>query len=156
MSVSYMTREGYRKLEEELNYLIKVRRKEIAQQLEHARSMGDLRENAEYSAAKEEKVMLEQKIGELSAKLSSAQILDHMDIPDDKAYIGATVRLKDMESGEEIEYTLVSDAEADFMQNKISVTSPVGKGLLGHEVNDVVEIQVPAGTLKYQILSISR
>ena len=151
-----MTREGYRKLEEELNYLIKVRRKEIAQQLEHARSMGDLRENAEYSAAKEEKVMLEQKIGELSAKLSSAQILDHMDIPDDKAYIGATVRLKDMESGEEIEYTLVSDAEADFMQNKISVTSPVGKGLLGHEVNDVVEIQVPAGTLKYQILSISR
>ena len=151
-----MTREGYQKLEKELNYLIKVRRKEIAQQLEYARSMGDLRENAEYNAAKEEKVMLEQKIGELSAKLSSAQILDHMDIPDDKAYIGATVRLKDMDSGEEIEYILVSDAEADFMENKISVTSPVGKGLLGHEVNDVVEIQAPAGTLKYQILSISR
>ena len=156
MSISYMTREGYQKLEKELNYLIKVRRKEIAQQLEYARSMGDLRENAEYNAAKEEKVMLEQKIGELSAKLSSAQILDHMDIPDDKAYIGATVRLKDMDSGEEIEYILVSDAEADFMENKISVTSPVGKGLLGHEVNDVVEIQAPAGTLKYQILSISR
>ena len=156
MGISYMSREGYKKLEEELNYLIKVRRKEIAAQLEYARSLGDLRENAEYNAAKEEKVMLEQKIGELSAKLSSAQIMDHLDLPDDKAYIGATVKLKDLKSNEEIEYILVSDAEADYLENKISVTSLVGKGLLGHEVNDVVEIQVPAGMLRYQILGISR
>ena len=156
MAISYLTKEGYKKLEAELNHLIKVNRKDVARKLEHARSMGDLRENAEYEAAKEEKIMLEQKIGELSAKLASARIIDHMEIPDDKAYIGATVVLKDTESGEEITYTLVSEAEADYNENKISITSPVGKGLLGHGVDDIVEIQIPAGTLRYQILKISR
>ncbi len=156
MATSYMTREGYRKLEAELNHLIKVKRKEVAEKLETARSMGDLRENAEYDAAKEEKMMLEQKIGELSGKLSSAQIIDNMNIPDDKAYVGATVRLKDMDSGEELTYTLVSEAEADFLENKISTTSRVGKGLLGRSVDEIVEIEVPAGKLRYQILSITR
>ena len=156
MATSYMTRDGYRKLEAELNHLIKVKRKEVAEKLETARAMGDLRENAEYDAAKEEKMMLEQKIGELSGKLASAQIIDHMDIPADKAYVGATVKLKDLNSGEELAYTLVSEAEADILENKISTTSPVGKGLLGHKVDDVVEIEVPAGLLKYQILEISR
>ena len=156
MATSYMTREGYRKLEAELNHLIKVKRKEVAEKLETARSMGDLRENAEYDAAKEEKMMLEQKIGMLSGKLSSAQIIDNMDIPDDKAYVGATVRLKDMDSGEELTYTLVSEAEADFLENKISTTSRVGKGLLGRSVDDIVEIEVPVGKLRYQILSITR
>lgn len=156
MATSYMTREGYRKLEAELNHLIKVKRKEVAEKLETARSMGDLRENAEYDADKEEKMMLEQKIGELSGKLSSAQIIDNMNIPDDKAYVGATVRLKDMDSGEELTYTLVSEAEADFLENKISTTSRVGKGLLGRSVDEIVEIEVPAGKLRYQILSITR
>ena len=151
-----MTREGYRKLEAEFNHLIKVTRKEVAEKLETARSMGDLRENAEYDAAKEEKMMLEQKIGMLSGKLSSAQIIDNMNIPDDKAYVGATVRLKDMDSGEELTYTLVSEAEADFLENKISTTSRVGKGLLGRSVDDIVEIEVPVGKLRYQILSITR
>ena len=156
MAVTYITREGYLKLEAELNHLIKIRRREVAEKLETARSMGDLRENAEYDAAKEEKVMLEQKIGEISGKLSSAQILDNMDIPADKVYIGAKVLLKELDTGEEVEYMLVSEAEADFFENKISTESPVGKGLLGHKEDDIVEIQVPKGTMRYQILKISR
>ena len=156
MAISYLTKKGYKKLEEELNTLIKVRRKEIAEKLSHARSLGDLRENAEYDAAKEEQAMNERKIGELSAKLSSIQIIDTMDIPADQAYIGATVKLSDLNSDEELEYTLVSDAEADFMEKKISVNSPIGKGLLGHRVEDVVDIEVPAGVIRYKILEISR
>lgn len=156
MAISYLTKEGYKKLEEELNTLIKVRRKEIAEKLSHARSLGDLRENAEYDAAKEEQAMNERKIGELSAKLSSAQIIDTMDIPGDQAYIGATVKLTDMNTDEELEYTLVSDAEADYLENKISVNSPIGKGLLGHRVEDIVDIEVPAGVKRYKILGISR
>jgi transcription elongation factor GreA len=156
LAISYMTREGYLKLEAELNHLIKIKRREVADNLETARSMGDLRENAEYDAAKEEKMMLEQKIGELSGKLASAQIIDNMDIPDDKVYVGATVRLKDLDSDEEVTYILASEAEADILENKISTTSPVGKGLLGHAVDDIVEIQVPAGKLRYKVLHISR
>ena len=156
MAVSYMTREGYLKLEKELNHLVKVKRKEIAAKLEFARGLGDLKENAEYDAAKEEQAMLERKIGELSSKLASAQIMDNMDIDPTKAYIGATVKLRDMGTGEELEYFLVSDAEADYLENKISVTSPIGKGLLGHAVDEVVEIQIPAGSIKYKIISITR
>ena len=156
MAVSYMTREGYLKLEKELNHLVKVKRKEIAAKLEFARGLGDLKENAEYDAAKEEQAMLERKIGELSSKLASAQIMDNMDIDPTKAYIGATVKLRDMDTGEELEYCLVSDAEADYLENKISVTSPIGKGLLGHAVDEVVEIQIPAGSIKYKIISITR
>jgi transcription elongation factor GreA len=156
MGITYMTLEGYKKLEAELNHLIKVRRREIAEQLAHARSMGDLRENSEYDAAKEEQAMNESKIGELSARLASAQIIDNMEISADKAYIGALVKLLDMDSKEEFEYKLVSDAEADFLHNKISISSPIGKGLLGHRVNDIVKIKVPVGILELKILEISR
>ena len=156
MTVSHFTKEGYKKLENQLNHLIKVRRKEIAKALEHARSFGDLHENAEYSAAKEEQVLNEQKIAELAARLSSARILDDSNIAKDRAYIGATVKIKDMKSNEEFEYILVSEAEADFTENKISVTSPIGKGLLGHRENETVAIQAPAGILHYKILKISR
>ncbi|HHS12245.1 MAG TPA: transcription elongation factor GreA [bacterium] len=156
MDISYMTRDGYLKLERELNELVKVKRKEIAAKIEHARSFGDIRENAEYHAAKEEQSMLEQKIGNLSARLASAQIIDNMDIPDDKAYVGATVKLKDLNSEEMMEYMLVSEAEADILENKLSVSSPVGRALLGKAVNEVVEIEVPAGLLKYQLTEIRR
>lgn len=156
MTVSHFTREGYAKLEKQLNHLIKVRRKEIAKALEHARSFGDLHENAEYNAAKEEQVLNEQKIAELAARLSSARILDDSNIDKDRAYIGATIKIKDMESNEEFEYILVSEAEADFTENKISVTSPIGKGLLGHKENETVAIEAPAGILNYKILKISR
>jgi transcription elongation factor GreA len=151
-----MTREGYEKLREKLNFHVNVRRKEIAKQLEHARSFGDLSENAEYETAKQEQALNEAKINELVAQLSSATIIDDLEIARDKVYIGARVRLFDMKQKEELEYTLVSEAEADFLENKISVTSPVGKALLGKMEKDVVEIQVPAGQLLYQVIQISR
>jgi transcription elongation factor GreA len=154
--VSYITRNGQLKLKEQLDYLVKVRRKEIAKNLETARAFGDLRENAEYDAAKTELGLNEIKIKELAEKLTTSQILDDTDIPKDKAYLGATVRLRDVDREEEFDYMLVSDAEADFMENKISVASPIGKALLGHGVNDTVQIQAPVGLLNYQILSISR
>jgi transcription elongation factor GreA len=152
----HMTREGYEKLREKLNYLVKVRRKEIAKQLEHARGFGDLSENAEYETAKQEQALNEAKVSELVGYLSSASIIDDLDIARDKAYIGAKVKLFDLKEDEELEYMLVSEAEADFLENKISVTSPVGKALLGKMENDEVEIQVPAGVLRYKILQISR
>ena len=156
LGATYMTKEGYEKLKKELDYLLRVRRKEIAASLAHAREFGDLSENAEYEVAKQEQQMNEQKIGTISAKLSNIMIIDNVDIPKDKAYIGANVTIRDTDSGEEVEYMLVSDAEADYMEKKISVTSPVGKGLLGHKVNDEVEIEVPSGTLRYKILKITR
>jgi transcription elongation factor GreA len=152
----HLTREGYEKLREKLNYLMKVRRKEIAKQLEHARGFGDLSENAEYETAKQEQALNEAKISELVGQLSSASILDDQDIAKDRVYIGATVKLLDTTSREELEYVLVAEAEADFLENKISVTSPVGKALLGKKENEVVGIQVPAGSLEYKILKISR
>jgi transcription elongation factor GreA len=156
VSVIYLTREGQQKLKEQLDYLVKVRRKEIAKALETARAFGDLRENAEYETAKTEQSLNEIKIKELAEKLTISQILDDTDIPKDKAYLGATVRLRDLDRDEEFDYMLVSDAEADFMENKISVASLIGKALLGHTVNETIQIQVPAGLLNYQILSISR
>jgi transcription elongation factor GreA len=152
----HITRVGYEKLREKLNYLVNVRRKEIAKQLETARSFGDLSENAEYETAKQEQALNEAKISELVSQLSSAAILDDQNIAHDKAYIGATVKLLDLKEKEEIVYMLVSEAEADFLEGKISITSPVGKALLGKSEQDVVEIQVPAGQLVYRILQISR
>lgn len=154
--MGHMTRAGYEKLRKELEYLVKVRRKEIARQLEHARSFGDLSENAEYETAKQEQALNEARIVELTAQLANATIVDDMDIPSDKVYIGATVLLLDLDSNEQLTYTLVSETEADFLENKISVTSPVGKALLGKSENEEVQITVPAGILNYRILKITR
>lgn len=156
MPISYMTQEGYDKLKQELKHLTSVRRREIANDLETARSHGDLKENAEYDAAKDAQAMNELKIAKLSEKVATSRVLDDKDIPKDKAYLGATVSLKDLEAGDEEEYMLVAEAEADFLENKISVTSPIGKGLLGHKVGDVVEIEAPAGILRYEVLKITR
>jgi len=152
----YLTPEGYEKLRKELEYMKKVKRREISKEIGKARDHGDISENADYDAAKEAQGFNEKKIAELEGKLSLARILDETNIPKDEALIGATVRLKDLESGEEIEYTLVSEMESDFSQGKISVTSPVGKGLLGHKAKETVEISVPAGVIKYKILKITR
>lgn len=151
-----LTHEGYHKLVEELNFLKTKKRREVADQLEHARALGDLRENAEYETAKEAKHQLEIRISMLEAKLSSAQIVDPKDLPTDKAYLGATVDIKNHGTGDKITYTLVTQDEADFNKGKISITSPIGKGLLGKAVKDIVEIQVPAGKLKLEVLKISR
>jgi transcription elongation factor GreA len=156
VNITYLTPDGYAKLREKLDYLLKVRRKEIAKMLEHARSFGDLSENAEYDAAKDEQRMNEIQISELATKLSSARVIGNGEIASDKVYIGATVKLLDLRSNEGLEYTLVSEDEADFSCNKISVTSPVGKGLLGKAENEIVEIEVPSGILNYKIIQITR
>jgi len=156
VEVSYLTKAGYQKLRSELDYLLKVKRKEIVEAISHAREFGDLKENAEYKAAKEAQEINEIKMRELSAKLTTARIIDDMDIPSDKVYIGATAHLKDLKSGETLNYTLVAESEADIMQDKISVNSPIGKGLLGKKVGDTAEIQAPACLLEYEILKITR
>ena len=156
MDKTYLTREGHEKLRKELEFLRTVRRRELSKAIAEARAHGDISENAEYDAAKEAQGLNEKRISEFEATLSRAQILDEKNMPKDEVVIGATVRLKDLDSGEELEYTLLSEAEADFSQNKISTSSPVGRALLNHKVKDKVEIKVPAGVLKYQILKISR
>lgn len=152
----YLTRDGYEKLRKELEYLKNVKRRELSKAIGEARSHGDISENAEYDAAKERQGLNEKKIAEVEGKLARARILDHEDIADDEVLIGATVKLKDLHSGEELEYTLVAEEEADCSQSKISVSSPVGIGLLNHKENETVKIKVPAGILKYKILKIMR
>ena len=149
-----LTREGYQKLVEELNFLKTKKRREVAAQLEHARAFGDLRENAEYDTAKEAKRQLETRIATMEARLSQARVIDPGEIPQGKAFLGATLQLKNVETGEQCTYMLVSQDEADFAKGKISVTSPIGKGLLGKSEKDTAEIQVPAGKIKFQILKI--
>jgi len=156
MKETLLTRDGYKILKEELHQLKTVERRKLSQQIAEARAHGDISENVEYSAAKEAQSILEKKISDLEKKLSRVRIIDDENIATDKAYIGATLLLKDIESGEELQYTLVGEDESNFSQGKISITSPIGQGLLGHKEGDTAEIVVPAGTLRYQILKISR
>jgi transcription elongation factor GreA len=151
----YLTQEGYEKLVSELEYLKTVKRRQLSKAVGEARSHGDISENAEYDAAKDAQGHNEKQIAELEEKLARVRILDK-DMPGDQVLIGANVKLLDMDTEEEIEYTLVSELEADYNQNKISVTSPVGEGLLGKKEGEVAEIKVPAGILKYKIVKISR
>ena len=151
----YLTQEGYERLVSELEHLKTVKRRQLSKAVGEARAHGDISENAEYDAAKDAQGHNEKQIAELEEKLSRARILDK-DIPQDQVLIGAKVKLVDMDTEEEMEYILVSELEADFNQNKISVTSPVGEGLLGHREGEVVEIKVPVGMLKYKIIKISR
>lgn len=153
---TYLTHEGYEKLRKELEYLKTTKRKQLSKAIGEARSHGDISENAEYDAAKEAQGLNEKKIAELESRLASAEILDNDNISKDEVLIGATVKLKDMKSGEELQYMLVAEEEADYSQNKISITSPVGSGLVNHKKGDIVEIKVPAGTLKYKVLDINR
>ncbi len=151
-----LTREGYNKMMKELECLKSEKRLQIARDLDHARSLGDLSENAEYDAAKNAQAMNEKKIAELEDTLSRARIIDETNIPKDEALLGATIRVRDRATGDEFDYMLVAEEESDFDMNKISVSSPVGKALLGKKVGDVVEIEVPAGSLNYEVVSISR
>jgi transcription elongation factor GreA len=151
----YLTQEGYEKLVNELERLKTVKRRALSKAISEARSYGDISENAEYDAAKDAQGHNEKQIAELEDKLARVRILDK-NIPKDEVLIGAKVKLMDMDTQEELEYTLVSELEADYNQGKISVNSPVGAGLLGHKENEIVEINIPAGTLKYKIIEISR
>ncbi|MDP2921749.1 MAG: transcription elongation factor GreA [Candidatus Omnitrophota bacterium] len=153
---TFLTRDGCDKLKDELKTLKTVKRKEIAVALEKARQMGDLSENAEYDSAKQSQAINEKRIRELEQKILTARILDNENISSDKAYIGATLKLVDIDSKEEIQYMLVTEDEADYAQGKISISSPVGRALLGCKIGDIVNIKVPAGALKYKIIAISR
>jgi transcription elongation factor GreA len=152
----YLTREGYEKLMKELERLKTVKRHEISKAIGAAREMGDISENAEYDAARDAQAHNELRISEMEDNLSRARILDYENIAKDEVLIGATVKLEDMDTGEILTYTFVSELESDYEKNKICIDSPLGKGLLGHKKNEVVEVQIPAGMLTYKILEISR
>jgi len=152
----YLTRERLVELEHELHDLKTNGRKSVASKIADARGHGDLSENAEYDAAKEEQQHLELKISKLELTLSRAKIIEARDLPNDKVYILSRVKLTDLKTNEQFEYLLVSPEESNFEANKISVTSPIGKALLGKIKGDVVDITVPVGLLKYKILDITR
>jgi transcription elongation factor GreA len=156
MEKTVLTREGFDKLAAELKHLKTKKRREVADALEKARAHGDLRENAEYDAAKHAKEQLEARIALLEHRLAHAKIVDTKDLPNDKAYLGATLELKNIDTGEVFRYTLVSQDEADFSQGRISVTSPIGKGLLGKGPKEKVEIHIPAGKVRFEILKLTR
>ena len=152
----YLTKDGRIKMEQELKRLKFEERPRIVAEIKRARELGDLSENAEYHAAKEAQGHLERKIAEIQDKLSRVRTLDTDQIASDKAYIFAKVKVKDLDRGEEIVYTLSPPEESDVDNDIISVKSPIGAGLLGKGVGDVAEIKVPIGLLRYQIIEITR
>lgn len=152
----YLSQEGLEKLNEELHFLKTKERTRIAQAIAEARAQGDLSENAEYDAAKDEQGLLEARIAQLEGMIPNVRILDESRIDTSKAFILSNVKVKNHKTNKEVTYTLTSDREANFAENKISVNSPIGKSLLGHSVGDVVDVKVPAGAIKFEILEISR
>ena len=151
-----MTYEGIKKLEEELEYLKTVRRKEITEKIKVALGYGDLSENSEYDEAKNDQAYNEGRIIQLENMLKNAVVVDESEIPTDKVSVGSIVKVMDYEFDEEVEYAIVGSAEADPMNFKISNESPVGSALLGKKVGDVVEVTVPSGVSKFEILEIRR
>ncbi|MBX7154811.1 MAG: transcription elongation factor GreA [Candidatus Kapaibacterium sp.] len=157
MSVVYMTRQRVKELEEEIRELKTKARAEVAQKIADARSHGDLSENADYDAAKHEQELLEIKIHKLESTLGNVKVIEAKDMPDDNCvYILTTVKLLNKKVNKQVEFTLVSAEEADFEKNKLSVTSPLGKALLGKTIGDVIETKAPAGMISYEILEVKR
>ena len=152
----YLTKEGLEKLRRELHFLKTKERARIADAIAEARSQGDLAENAEYDSAKEEQGMLEARIAKAEQVVGNARIVDETRVDDSKAFILSKVEVKNLKNGSTNTFTLVSEQEADIRSGRISVTSPIGKGLLGKEVGDVVEIRIPAGKVQFEILDIRR
>lgn len=152
----YLTRAGYDKIARELEQLKGVERRRISKAIGEARLQGDISENAEYDAAKDAQAHCEARIAELEAKLAHVRIIEEQNIAADKIYIGAIVSLKDLDSGEQLQYMLVSPEEANYEENKVSIFSPIGKGLLGKAEGEEVSLKVPAGVLRYKILKIER
>lgn len=151
-----LTYEGVKKIEEELEHLKTVKRKEITEKIKTAISFGDLSENSEYDEAKNEQAFVEGRIATLENMLRNARILDDDDIKTDFVSMGSVVKVKDLEFDDELEFTIVGSAEADPVQMKISNEAPIGRGLLGKKVGDVVEIQVPDGVSNFKVLEIKR
>lgn len=155
-NVSYYTVEGLKKLRDELNQLKDVERPKASNAIAEARDKGDLSENAEYDAAKEAQGMLEMKISKLEETLANARLIDESQLDTSKVLVLSTVKIKNQTNGMEMKYTLVAESEADLKSGKISVNSPIGKGLLGKKVGDTADIQVPNGVMKFDILEITR
>ncbi len=154
--VSYYTAEGLKKLREELDQLKNIERPKASQAIAEARDKGDLSENAEYDAAKEAQGMLEMRIAKLEEIHSNARLIDETQLDTSKVLVLSNVKIKNQANGMEMKYTLVAESEADLKTGKISVTSPIGRGLLGKSVGEVAEITVPNGVLKFEILEVSR
>lgn len=152
----YLTEEGLEELKEELHELKTKERPQVAEEIAEARDKGDLSENAEYDAAKEKQGHIETRIAKLEDTISKARVVDEDQIEDDKAYILSDVKVKNHTSGDTETYTLVSPEEADFKERRISVQSPIGDALLGTEVGEKVDVDVPAGTLELEVLDITR
>ncbi len=152
----YYTTEGLKKLQEELEQLKKVERPKISHQIAEARDKGDLSENAEYDAAKEAQGLLELRISKLEEKISNARIIDESKMDHNKVLLLSTVTIKNLKNNATMKYTLVPEEEADLKSGKISVSSPIAKGLLGKEVGDKVEITVPAGTIPFEVIEVTR
>ena len=155
-NVSYYTPEGLKKLKDELAQLEQVERPRVSQEIADARDKGDLSENAEYHAAKEEQSLLETKIAKLKNVVANARIIDESELDTSKVLIHSKVKIKNTANGMEFSYTLVADSESNIAGGKLSVNSPIGKGLLGKEVGDIAEIQVPNGIMKFEVVEISR
>lgn len=155
-NIAYYTPEGFRKLKDELEYLESVERPKASQAIADARDKGDLSENAEYDAAKEAQGMLELKISKLKEVVSTARIIDETQLDNSKVLVLSTVKIKNLANKMELSYKLVADSEADLKQGKLSVNSPIGKGLLGSKIGDVIEIDVPNGKMNFEILDITR
>lgn len=155
MAITYMTKEGYNKKMEEIAYLESVKRPEISAAIAEARDKGDLSENAEYDAAKEAQGMLEMKIAQLKDLVANARILDESKLNKDEVQILNRVKIKNVANGAEMEYTIVADSEANLREKKIASSTPIAQGLLGHKIGDVVEIRVPSGLMKFEIIEIS-
>ena len=154
--IVYYTEEGLEKLRKELEYLKTTERSNIARQISEARDKGDLSENAEYDAAKEAQGLLEAKIAKMESEFSKARILDESQIDTSKVLIMSKVTIKNVVNSMSMTYEIVPESEADLKTKKISISSPIAKGLLGKEVGDIAEIQVPNGLMKFEIIDISR
>lgn len=152
----FLTPEGLKRLENELDEAKTVKRKEIAEKIKHALAFGDISENAEYDQAKNEQGQLEEKISKLEDMLRNAKIIDEDEITTDKVGVGSKVKVLDVEFDEEMEYTIVGSAEANPYDGRISNESPVGNALLGGKIDDIVDVQVPDGTIQFKILDIMR
>lgn len=149
-----LTQEGLKKIEDELEQLKTVRRKEVAERIKQALAFGDISENSEYDEAKNEQAQVEERIAKLETTLRKARVIDENDITNDMVNVGSTVKVKDLEFDEEVEYKIVGSAEADPYNLKISNESPVGRALIGRKVGEKVEVQIPDGVTEYEILDI--
>ena len=149
-----LTKEGYQKLKDEIEFLSTDRRREVADRIKTAREFGDITENAEYDDAKNEQAMLEARIAKLEERLAAARVIEKRDIAKDVVSIGSTVRLRDVDAKQTVEYHIVGSAEANPAEYKLSNESPVGQAILGHKKGETVEVKTPRGSLKYKILEI--